>query len=345
MGSLRILTKEKEIKIMEVCGTHSEVISKFAIRQLYKERVKLISGPGCPVCVIPPQDIDLVVEYAKNGFRVITFGDLLRIPGTTSSLLIERARGKSVESVYSPLDALVAAKESPSKQVVFIAVGFETTAPLVALTIMKAKQYGLKNFSVICLLRTMPNILRSLFKNNIQINGLLLPGHVCTVTGSKPFEFLADEFGITGVVSGFNPEDVIQSIETIIKNIHKPSINIQYQIVVTADGNRVAQNIIQQVFEPCDVSWRGFGLVKDSGLAIKQEWGFFDALKRWGIEIKCKQNEEILENICCCGDIMQGLFTPMECPLFKISCKPESPKGPCMVSSEGSCSIFYNYGG
>ena len=160
---------------------------------------------------------------------------------------------------------------------------------------------------------------------------MLLPGHVCTITGSKPFEFIADELGITGVISGSNLEDVVQSIETLIKSIHKPSIHIQYKRAVTIDGNGVAQKVIQKVFEPCDVSWRGFDLVKDSGLAIKQEWSFFDALKRWGIEIKCKQNEEILENICCCGDIMQGLFTPIECPLFKISCKPESPKGPCMV--------------
>lgn len=231
------------------------------------------------------------------------------------------------------------------KPVIFAGVGFETTAPLVALTIMKARQDGVKNFTVLCLYRTMPKVLLKLFQNSPQLDGLLLPGHVCTITGAKPFEFLADEFKITGVISGFTPEDVIQSIETIIKNLHKPSLNIQYRRAVTPDGNRAAQKVIQKVFEPCDVRWRGFGLVKDSGLAIKQEWSFFDAEKMWHLATARRQHEEMPDETCRCGDIMQGLFTPLECPLFKISCDPDNPKGPCMVFSEGSCSIYYKYGG
>jgi hydrogenase expression/formation protein HypD len=212
---------------------------------------------------------------------------------------------------------------------------------------MRAKLYGIRNFSVLCLHRTMPSILRNIFQSNVRIDGLLLPGHVCTITGSKPFEFLAHEFGITGVVSGFTPEDVIQSIDTVVGNLGRtPRIHIQYQRAVTLHGNIAAQKVTKQVFQPCDTSWRGFGLVKDSGLIIKQKWSFFDARNRFGLETVSKQNAtKNTEKCCCCGDIMQGLLSPPECQLFKEYCRPDTPLGPCMVSHEGSCSIYYKYGG
>ncbi|NLZ53427.1 MAG: hydrogenase formation protein HypD [Thermoanaerobacteraceae bacterium] len=344
MGTTGILNSaNSELKIMEICGTHSEVISKFAIRQLYTGKIKLVSGPGCPVCVIPPEGIDLVIEYARCGFTVVTFGDLFRILGTMSSLSVELARGRRIKVVYSPLDALTIAKDNPSNQVVFIGVGFETTAPLVALTIMKAKEEGLKNFSVLSLHRTMPQILRMLFQTGVKLDGLILPGHVCAIIGANPFEFLAQEFGITGVVSGFAPEDVIESIETIKQNLHQPSIKIQYKRAVLPYGNKVAQQVIESVFEPCDILWRGFGLVKDSGLAIKQDWSFFDVRKRWPLEPSRLQQRSY--DACCCDDIMKGILTPLQCPMFKTSCNPENPLGPCMVSSEGTCAIYYKYGG
>lgn len=344
MGTNQVLRSvNTELKIMEVCGTHSEVVSKYALRQFYTGRVKLVSGPGCPVCVIASEDIDLIIEYARCGFTIVTFGDLIRIPGTVSSLAVELARGKSIKVVYSPLDAFAMAKENPSNQVIFVAVGFETTAPLVALTIMKAKEEGIKNFSVLSLHRTMPQILRTLFQTGVNLDGLILPGHVCTITGSKPFEFLARDFGITAVISGFAPEDIMESIEIIRENLHRPSIYIQYKRAVSASGNMVAQEAIKKVFKPCDALWRAFGLVKDSGLAIKEAWSFFDARKRW--PIKPIHHKQALNKQCCCEDIMKGILTPLECPLFRTFCRPETPIGPCMVSSEGSCAIYYKYGG
>jgi len=343
MGENEVLKSiNSELKIMEVCGTHSEVISRYALRQLYTGRVRLVSGPGCPVCVIAPEDIYLVSEYAKCGFTVATFGDLIRIL-RTMSIPIGYEYGSRIKIVYSPLEALAIAKKDPSNQVIFVGVGFETTAPLVALTIMKAKDEGIKNFSVLSLHRTMPKILRTLFQSGVSLDGLILPGHVGTITGSKPFEFLAREFGITGVISGFTPEDIMESIEMIKQNLHRPSIIIQYKRAVSPSGNIVAQKAIDMVFEPCDMVWRGFGLVKDSGLAIKEVWSLFDARKRWPIKPSHTQqnpNEE-----CCCGDIMKGTLTPLQCPMFKRTCKPENPIGPCMVSSEGSCAIYYKYGG
>lgn len=327
---------------MEVCGTHSEVISKNALRQLYTGRVKLISGPGCPVCVIPPEDIDLLVELARRDIIIVTFGDLIRVPGTRSSLAAERAQGRSVKIVYSPWEALDIAMGQPSKAVVFAGVGFETTAPLVAVTMKMARQRALDNFGVLCLHRTMPAVLRSLFQNGLALQGLLLPGHVCAITGTKPFEFLPREFGISAVISGFTPEDVIQSIETM-RGHQKPSLEIQYRRAVPTEGNMVAQNFMEEVFEPRDAAWRGFGVVKGSGLAIKEEWSFFDACRRWGSDIALSPPAE--ESYCRCGDIMRGLCTPLECPLYKISCDPYRPQGPCMVSGEGACAIYYRYGG
>jgi len=332
-----------ELKIMEVCGTHSEVVSKYALRQFYSGRVKLVSGPGCPVCVIAPEDIQLVIEYARCGFTVVTFGDLIRILWTMRGIPMELACRENIKIIYSPLEALAIARKNPSRQIVFVGVGFETTAPLVALTIMKAKDEGIKNFSVLSLHRTMPKILRTLFQSGVNLHGLILPGHVSTITGSKPFEFLARDFGITGVISGFAPGDIMESIEIIKQNLHKPSIVIQYNRAVSPEGNRVAQETIKEVFEPCDIVWRGFGLVKESGLAIKKTWGFFDAARRWPLQPKL--STKISDEVCRCGDIMKGIMTPLECPMFKVACRPENPIGPCMVSSEGTCAIYYKYGG
>ena len=343
MGKSRIL--KSEINIMEVCGTHSEVISKYAIRQLYKDKVKFTSGPGCPVCVISPEDIDLIVEYARNDIIIATFGDLVRVSGTKSSLIMERTYGRTIKTVYSPLESLDIAKVNPTKQVVFIGIGFETTVPLVALTIMKAKEQGIKNFSVLSLHRTMPAILRTLLKSNVKIDGLLLPGHVCAITGSKPFNFGSDVYGISGVVSGFLPKDVMQSIDMIIRDIDRPSVDIQYKRVVTPSGNIVAQKVIKNVFEPCDISWRGFGIVPKSGLSIKKEWRFFDARNRWHIKIPFTHERKDSQGGCRCGDILQGLARSQDCSLFKAICSPDKPFGPCMVSSEGPCAIFYKYGG
>lgn len=347
MGNLELIKKTRGIKIMEVCGTHTEVIAKYNLRELYRNNVKFISGPGCPVCVTSPREIDEVIEYAKKDIMITTFGDFLKVPGTNTSLAREKSQGANIKVVYSPLDALKLAQKHPDQEVLFIGIGFETTAPLIALTIMRAKKENVNNFSVLCLHKTMPTVLRNLLERGIFLDGLLLPGHVCSIIGSKPLEFVAKEFGLMGVISGFTPDDVIESTDIIIKNLGNSFLHIQYKRAVTPWGNKVAQKAMEEVFDPCDSRWRGFGIIKNSGLAIKDEWSFFDARKRFGPP---KLNSRVnsprnWERSCRCDDIIVGLITPPECSLFKESCTPDNPQGPCMVSGEGSCFIYYRYGG
>jgi len=343
MGKAELMKSRQVINIMEVCGSHTEVIFKYGLRKLYEGRVKFISGPGCPVCVTPAEEIDEVIKYAKSNFVITTFGDLLRVPGTNSSLSREKSLGAHIKSVYSPLEALKYARDNPEKPVIFVGIGFETTAPLIALTIKKAKEAKVTNFSVLSLHKTMPGILKSLLQDCNFVDGLLLPGHVCAVIGSNPFKFIAEQYKIMGVISGFTPEDVVESIETILKNHHNPIIDIQYLRAVTACGNKISQQVMEEVFEPQDSCWRGFGTVKNSGLAIKKEWSFFDARKRYGLSPK--PSDGAIEENCSCSEVIRGRLTPIGCLLFKKACSPENPKGPCMASSEGTCSIYYKFGG
>jgi len=332
---------------MEVCGTHTMVFAKQGIKKLLPPEIKMISGLGCPVCVTDTEDIDRVIELTQEDIYITTFGDLMKVPGSKSSLVLEKAKGRKIKVVYSPIEAVELATEHPDKQVVFIGIGFETTAPAVALSIMYAKAKGLKNYSVLCLHKTMPPALRHLLEQGGQINGFLLPGHVSAIIGSKAFDFIADDYGIPCVVSGFEPLDIIQSIAMVVKNRQRPSVEIQYKRAVRPEGNIKAQRIMSQVFRPCDAKWRGLGMIENSGLKIREEWQSFDASRKWPVAAicRCTDSQTGLQKYCKCEEVLKGSFEPNDCPLFGGNCTPEKPVGPCMVSSEGACAAYFKYGG
>lgn len=337
-----ILNPGTQFNIMEVCGSHTMAISKYGLRQIMPRNIRLISGPGCPVCVTAQNEIDSIIELANKNVTIATFGDLIRVPGNKSSLQEERAAGRDVKVFYSPIDALQYARENPTKEVVFIGIGFETTIPTVAVTIEKAKTENIKNYSVYCLHKTMPEALRTLLVGGSNVQGFLLPGHVSTITGMGIYKFLADDFGVGGVISGFEAKDILMSIIMLLKNYKKPSIEIQYKRVVKAEGNIEAQKMIDEIFEPCSSTWRGLGEIKGSGLKINNKYSDFDAALKFDIK---PVGENIEIKGCRCGDVLKGFIIPHECPLFGKLCTPENPVGPCMVSSEGSCAAFYKYGG
>lgn len=329
------------VNIMEVCGSHTMAISKFGLRQIMPQNIKLISGPGCPVCVTAQNEIDAVISLSEKNVTIATFGDLIRVPGTFSSLQKERANGKDIKIFYSPNEALNYAKENPKNEVVFIGIGFETTIPSVALTIKEAYEKNIKNYSVYCLHKTMPKALKSLIDNGSNINGFLLPGHVCAITGSLVYDFLVNDYGIGGVVSGFEAKDILMSIIMILKKLKNPIIDIEYKRVVDKEGNQNAKNLINDVFDVSDSTWRGLGIIKDSGLKINKKYEKYDAEKKY--DIRLSSNNTDIKG-CKCGDVLRGFITPKECPLFKKYCTPINPVGPCMVSSEGACAAYYRYG-
>lgn len=329
--------------LMEVCGTHTVAIARSGIRQLMPEGVRLLSGPGCPVCVTSNFDIDTVVALARIPDLIIaSFGDMTRVPGSSSSLMVEQARGADVRICYSPLDALAIAEENPDRQVVFIGVGFETTTPLVAMAILRAQDAGLKNFSVFSAHKNMPGALEAIVSDPaLQVNALILPGHVSTIIGMEPYRFLAERYHIPGVITGFEALDVLEGIALIARQLHegRAEIEIAYKRGVREGGNPVAREAIDRVFETCTVSWRGLGAIPDSGYRIREEYASFDALKRFDPQV-----EPTKEGAGCrCGDVLRGVLAPDECPLFRRVCTPENPIGPCMVSSEGSCAAYYRY--
>ena len=329
--------------LMEVCGTHTVAIARNGIRDLMPEGCRLASGPGCPVCVTSNHDIDAVIALARIPDVILTtFGDMTRVPGSTSSLLKEQADGRDVRIVYSPLDALTIAKENPDRPVVFVGVGFETTTPLVAMAIKRAAAMGLENFSVYAAHKNMPGALDVLMEDpDLKVDALILPGHVSTIIGVKPYQFLAEKYGIPGVVTGFEPLDVLQGIAMLMRQLHEGRAEIEnaYARGVMPEGNPVALTAIDDVFETCTATWRGLGPIEGSGYRIREQYAQFDALRRFEPEI-----EETREpRGCRCGDVLRGIMAQNECPLFSTVCSPENPVGPCMVSSEGSCAAYFRY--
>ncbi len=334
---------DKPMKLMEVCGTHTMAIAKHGLRDVMPENVGLLSGPGCPVCVTANADIDTAIEMARqDGVVLATFGDMMKVPGSYSSLAEEKAEGRDVRVVYSPLDALEIAEEEPDKHVVFLGVGFETTAPAVASAMQTAKQRGLRDFSVLSLHKTVPYALKALVDDpDVQITGFILPGHVSTIIGLKPYRFLAEEYGIPSVIAGFEPIDVLQTIWMLAQQIHegKAEVEIAYKRGVMPEGNRAALQRIEEVFEPSDSEWRGIGVIPNTGMAVSDDYADFDALRR--VPVTPPEPREIPG--CQCGDVLRGVVLPFECKLFAKGCIPEHPIGPCMVSSEGSCAAYYRY--
>ncbi len=342
IDSIQALAPE-QATIMEVCGTHTVAIARNGIRDLMPEGIRLASGPGCPVCVTSNRDIDTVIALAREeNVTIATFGDMTRVPGSTSSLLKEQAAGRSIQIVYSPLDALKLAQDNPGREIVFVGVGFETTTPLVAMSIKRAKAMGLKNFTVFAAHKNMPGALEAIVNDpELKVDALILPGHVSTIIGMEPYRFLAEKYGIAGVITGFEPVDVLQGIAMIARQLHegRSEIEIAYARGVMAEGNPTARAAIDEVFETCSALWRGLGEIPDSGYRIRPEYAAFDAVLRFDPVIEPTRDPKG----CRCGDVLRGIMAPNECPLFRTVCSPENPVGPCMVSSEGSCAAYYRY--
>lgn len=329
--------------LMEVCGTHTVAIARNGIRNLMPEGTRLASGPGCPVCVTSNHDIDTVIALSRVPNVIITtFGDMTRVPGSSSSLLKEQAAGADVRICYSPLDALAIAKENPDRPVVFVGVGFETTTPLVAMAIKRARAMGLQNFSVFAAHKNMPGALEAIIADpKLQVDALILPGHVSTIIGVEPYRFLAEKYGIPGVITGFEPLDVLEGITMLMRQLHegRAEIEIAYKRGVMEQGNPVAMAVIDEVFDTCTATWRGLGPIEGSGYCIRPEYAQFDALRRFDLQIE----PTVEPKGCRCGDVLRSAMAPDECPLFNKVCTPENPVGPCMVSSEGSCAAYYRY--
>ncbi len=326
------------ISLMEVCGTHTMAIAQAGIRKIFSENLKLLSGPGCPVCVTPQEVIDWTIGLAQRKDVIITtFGDMVRVPGTMGNLEMYHPI-----IVYSARDSLSIAQSNHQKDVVFVGVGFETTSPTVAATILEAEARNIKNFYVIPAFKLIPPALEFIACSpNIKVNGFILPGHVSTIIGSKPYEFIAQKYRIPGCITGFEPVDILIGIKNLVEQISKKEarIDIEYKRVVSPEGNKTALQLLEKVFQPVDSFWRGIGLIPRSGLSFKKEFERFDATKRY--DIKVSKSKE--PRGCMCGKILLGVKTPPECPLFGKKCTPANPIGACMVSSEGSCAAYYRY--
>ncbi len=335
------------VRLMEVCGTHTMAIAKAGIKQVLPPTVKLLSGPGCPVCVTPAGAMDEVLRIAQlPGVVIATYGDLIRVPGSAPGhdLAHCRAQGAAVRVVYSAMDAVTLAKEQPEKQIVFLGVGFETTAPGTAACILAAEAAGIKNFSVLCLLKQTEPALRALLAQpDFAVDGFLCPGHVATIVGANRFAFLPQEYGKAAVVSGFEAGDILASVYLLSRQLAAgaPRLENEYTRAVRPEGNAAAQAVLAQVFCPADDIWRGLGAIPQSGFALKERYADFDAGKRFCFT---PENRETATG-CRCGEILRGAREPAQCPLFGKTCLPENPVGPCMVSSEGACAAAYKYRG
>ncbi len=332
------------LRFMEVCGTHTVSIFRSGLRSALPRQISLLSGPGCPVCVTAQADIDKAIELAKKPNTVlVTYGDMLKIPGTKSSLQAERARGADVRIVYSPSEALAIAQLHPTENVAFLGVGFETTTPPIALVIKEARRLKIDNFFVLSIHKVIPPPLKALMDSgDTAIDGLLLPGHVSTIIGSEPYRFLSSEYKVPAVISGFEALDILQSIHMLVEQISdsRAEVEIQYRRVVRREGNVAAQKAIGEVFEPADVIWRGLGEIPASGLKLREPYDQFDAEEAFDLDVSYSREPVA----CSCGDILRGVKSPYECKLFAKSCMPDHPVGPCMVSSEGTCSAYYHFG-
>jgi hydrogenase expression/formation protein HypD len=330
--------------LMEVCGTHTMSIYQHGIRSLLPKQLRLISGPGCPVCVTPIGYVDQAVAYARREDVIIaTFGDMVRVPGSSSSLLREQAGGAQIKIVYSPLDAVALAENNLEKKVIFLGVGFETTTPTIAGSIVAAEQKGLSNYFVLCAHKTMPTPMASLTSDpELKVDGYICPAHVSAVIGSEAYRPLAEQFKVPCVVTGFEPLDMLRGIQMLAQQVlqGRAEVENEYQRIVKPEGNKKAQTLIEEVFEPCDSAWRGIGVIPGSGLRIRDRYADFDAARQ--IEVEVEEPKE--HKGCLCGEILKGKVTPKDCPLFRKACTPENPVGACMVSSEGTCAAEYKYG-
>jgi hydrogenase expression/formation protein HypD len=330
---------------MEVCGTHTVAIFRHGIRSILPEGLRLLSGPGCPVCVTSIKDVDTAIAIAQKKDAILTtFGDMMRVPGGKQSLMEIRAEGADIRIVYSPLDSLKIAMENKDKKVVFFSAGFETTSPSTAATVSEAERMGIPNFYLFSVHKVVPPALEALLvSGDVRIDGFILPGHVSTIIGTNPYKFIPQKYSIPCAVTGFEAKDILGGLAMLLKQIieGKASVEIEYKTVVKEEGNPKAIQFINDVFEPCDSYWRGIGLIPGSGLRLKDKWQHRDAERVYDLEVP-----EVAEpKGCMCGLVLKGIKMPSECPLFAKVCNPDKPVGACMVSSEGSCAAYYRYRG
>ena len=357
LAEIRALAGRRTVSVMEVCGTHTVAVYRSGIAGLLPKNLRLISGPGCPVCVTSESDFYRFFALSrKKGAIITTFGDLLRVPFTPSPLPLppreritvtslekERAKGADVRIVYSPMDALTIAEENPGKNVIFLGVGFETTAPAIAGAVLEAKRNGLNNFFLLSALKTIPAAMEALLNfSKVRIDGYLCPGHVSVIIGSRPYRFIPEKYCRPAVVAGFQPEDILEGLLLILRQIKsgKPKVEIQYRAAVRPEGNEVAQALIRRVFSAGPASWRGLGVIPKTGLELRTEFQRFDGQKHF----KLPEGETFRPNPACrCGEVITGAITPEDCRQFRRKCTPEKPLGPCMVSVEGTCAAHYKY--
>ncbi len=333
------------IHIMEICGGHTHAIFRSGIDQVLPPKVSFIHGPGCPVCVTPMGKINQIINLARRPKTIIaTYGDMLRVPGTESTLLKEKANGANVRMVYSSLDALKLAMDHPDHEVVFFAIGFETTIPPNGFSVLKARQSGIKNFSILSNHVLVPPVIKFLLNDpEVKIDAFLGPGHVSTVVGSQDYEFIPRDYGHPVVISGFEPNDILQSVLMILRQRQegRHEVEVQYKRVVQHQGNEKAQVVIDTIFERIDQEWRGIGVIPGSGMGIRESFREYDAEYKFADWVSNVETSE--PETCICGSITKGVKQPWDCPSFGKACTPEHPIGTCMVSSEGTCSAYYRY--
>jgi len=338
----------RPVRLMEVCGTHTVAIFRQGIRNLLPEGLSLISGPGCPVCVTAVEDIEKAMEISgKKDVIFTTFGDMMRVPGIKKNLSEAKAEGNDIRVVYSPMDALKIASDNKGKKVVFFATGFETTSPSVAGTLFEAEKTGIENFYIYSVHKTVPPALDALLSSGVvMIDGFIMPGHVSAIIGTKPYGFVAEKYKKPSVITGFEAGDIIQGINMLLEQIAsgRAEVEIQYKKVVREEGNPKAAALINEFFEPCDAYWRGIGTIPMSGLKLREKYSHRDINSVIKVETSFVSGPQEPEG-CSCGQILKGIKTPDECPLFAGVCTPENPVGACMVSTEGSCAAYYKYGG
>ncbi|SFT66358.1 hydrogenase expression/formation protein HypD [Selenomonas sp. GACV-9] len=336
----------RKLRFMEVCGTHTVAIFRAGIRQLLPDNVELVSGPGCPVCVTPDDYMDKAIAYALHPDVIITtFGDMLKVPGTRSSLSEAKTNGADIRIVYSPLDSIQIAKDNPDKKVVFLAVGFETTAPTAAATVLAAEQQGVNNLFMLSAQKLVPPVMEVLLNDEqVHVDGFILPGHVSVVTGTGIYEPIVQKYHVPGVVTGFEPLQILRALYRLVKQVAAGEARVEneYEEVVRPEGNPVSQRITDTVYEAADTGWRGMGIVPLSGLKMRSEYAAFD------IEQVMPLPEGELppakKTACRCGEVLRGIVTPQDCPLFGKACVPTHAIGPCMVSVEGVCAAWFKYG-
>ncbi len=345
-------------RFMEVCGTHTVAIARSGLKKVLPPTVRLISGPGCPVCVTDQQDIDTAIALAREkGVLLATFGDMVRVPGTNGSLAQAKAEGADVRILYTPFETLRLAEENPRQEVVFLSVGFETTAPLIAAAVKEAARREQRNLSFLVLHKLLPPVMKALLgdlpamagssfsppanRESPSLDGFLMPGHVCAILGVEPFRFLGERYHLPGVVAGFEVDDILLALWMLQRQRRqgRTEMEIAYRRAVRAEGNRTAQHLLEEAFQPVEARWRGIGAIPGSGLALRRTFSTYDARKRFPLQVEPAPDPLG----CACGAVLRGVLSPPQCPLFGGVCTPQNPVGPCMVSSEGSCAASYRY--